>query len=225
MRAPETIETARLILRRPRASDAQAVFDRYAGDQAVTRYLSWPAHRNLADTLAFLSWSDEEWQRWPSGPYLVLSRSGGPARVLGSTGLKYKSPTRAETGYVFARDAWGQRFAAKPWRQWLGLRSGRASNRLRRCVTWITSDLSERAGEVRVPTGRGPAGALRVPEYRATEEVGRVQLCETASGFQLLAFCTLRGVYCWVTPLPDSANKFLVFSVLRKRYNIKSSQH
>jgi [ribosomal protein S5]-alanine N-acetyltransferase len=113
MKAPETIETARLILRRPRASDAQAVFDRYAGDQAVTRYLSWPAHRSLADTLAFLSWSDEEWQRWPSGPYLVLARGGGPARVLGSTGLKYKSPKRAETGYVFARDAWGQGFATE----------------------------------------------------------------------------------------------------------------
>ncbi len=113
MNAPETIETARLILRRPRPSDAQAVFDRYAADPAVTRYLSWPAHRSVADTLAFLSWSDEEWQRWPSGPYLVLARRGGPARLLGSTGLKYKSPTRAETGYVFARDAWGQGFATE----------------------------------------------------------------------------------------------------------------
>src|SRR3974390_1278438 len=64
-KAPETMETDRLLLRRPRQSDAQAVFHRYASDHEVTRYLSWPTHRNVADTLAFLSWSDAEWERWP----------------------------------------------------------------------------------------------------------------------------------------------------------------
>jgi [ribosomal protein S5]-alanine N-acetyltransferase len=113
MKAPETIATERLVLRRPKASDAQAVFDRYAADPEVTRYLSWQTHRSIADTLAFLAWSDDEWQRWPSGPYLVLARNGKPGRLLGSTGLSYKSPTRAITGYVFARDAWGQGFATE----------------------------------------------------------------------------------------------------------------
>ena len=113
MKAPETIETERLVLRRPRASDAQEVFDRYAGDPAVTRYLSWPTHRSLADTLAFLSWSDKEWQRWPSGPYLVFAQKGGGEKLLGSTGLSYKDPKRAVTGYVFARDAWGRGFATE----------------------------------------------------------------------------------------------------------------
>jgi RimJ/RimL family protein N-acetyltransferase len=113
MKAPETIETERLVLRRPRSSDAKAVFDRYAADQAVTRYLSWPRHRSLADTLAFVAWSDEEWQRWPSGPYLVLARQDKPGELLGSTGLAYKSAGRAVTGYVFARDAWGKGFATE----------------------------------------------------------------------------------------------------------------
>ena len=113
MKAPEKIETERLVLRRPKASDSQAVFDRYASDRSVTRYLSWPTHRSLADTLAFLTWSDEEWQRWPSGPYLVFGRNGKAANLLGSTGLSYKSPTRAVTGYVFARDAWGQGYATE----------------------------------------------------------------------------------------------------------------
>ena len=113
MKAPETIETERLILRRPRARDAQEVLDRYAGDPAVTRYLSWPTHRSLTDTLAFLTWSDEEWRRWPSGPYLVFAQEGGGEKLLGSTGLSYKNPRRAVTGYVFARDAWGQGFATE----------------------------------------------------------------------------------------------------------------
>lgn len=114
IKAPETIETERLLLRRPRQSDAQAVFHRYASDREVTRYLSWPTHRSIADTLAFMALSDDEWQRWPAGPYLVLIRKNGNLDALvGSTGLFYKSPIRAITGYVFAKDAWGQGYATE----------------------------------------------------------------------------------------------------------------
>jgi RimJ/RimL family protein N-acetyltransferase len=113
IKARETIETDRLLLRRPKPSDAQAVFHRYASDREVTRYLSWPTHRNVADTLAFLAWSDAEWDRWPAGPYLVLERNGDSTKLVGSTGLSYKTPQRAITGYVFAREAWGQGFATE----------------------------------------------------------------------------------------------------------------
>lgn len=112
-KSAETIETERLLLRRPRPGDAQMIFQRYASDRDVTRYLSWPTHRSVADTLAFLSMSDDEWQRWPAGPYLVLSRENGKATLLGSTGLSYKGAARAITGYVFAKDAWGQGFATE----------------------------------------------------------------------------------------------------------------
>ena len=87
VKAPETIETERLLLRRPKQSDAQAVFHRYASDRDVTRYLSWPTHRSVADTLAFLAMSDDEWRRWPAGPYLVLTRDNG---VRGSARGKHR---------------------------------------------------------------------------------------------------------------------------------------
>jgi len=113
IKAPESIETERLLLRRPTRSDAQAVFHRYASDREVTRYLSWPTNRSIADTLAFIALSDDEWRRWP-GPYLVLTRDNGtPGALAGSTGLFYKSPTRAITGYSFARNAWGQSYATE----------------------------------------------------------------------------------------------------------------
>lgn len=116
-KAPEQIETERLLLRRPRQSDAEAIFLTFASDHEVTRYLSWPTHRSIADTLAFLCVSDEEWQRWPAGPYLVFSRDNRNSNnLLGSTGLYYKSPTRAVTGYVFAREAWGLGYATESLR-------------------------------------------------------------------------------------------------------------
>jgi ribosomal-protein-alanine N-acetyltransferase len=107
----ERIETARLVLRRPLPSDAEAIFTLYASDPEVTRYLSWPTHRTVEDTRAFLAWSDGEWERWPAGPYLVLWREDG--RPLGSTGLAFQSPEHAATGYAFARFEWGHGYATE----------------------------------------------------------------------------------------------------------------
>lgn len=108
--APETIVTARLRLARPRFVDAQAIFDRYASDAEVTRYLGWPQHRTVADTRAFIEFSDAEWARWPAGPYLAWLADG---TLAGATGLAFETPWRASTGYVFARDAWGQGYAGE----------------------------------------------------------------------------------------------------------------
>ncbi len=111
MNRRELIETARLRLRRPEQVDAEAIFTRYAGDPLVTKYLSWPTHRNLADTIAFLAWSDREWERAPAGPYLVLDIED--RRLVGSTGLTFESPERATTGYVFAKNEWGRGYATE----------------------------------------------------------------------------------------------------------------
>jgi ribosomal-protein-alanine N-acetyltransferase len=111
VRAPETLETERLVIRRPRAEDAGEIFRRYASDPECTRYLSFPRHREIAHTESFLTISDTEWARWPAGPYLIVSREDG--RLLGGTGLDFETPTRAATGYVLARDAWGQGLATE----------------------------------------------------------------------------------------------------------------
>lgn len=109
--APLEIETARLMLLRPKLSDAPEIFERYASDPEVTRYLGWPRHRSLEDTRAFLAFSDSEWKRWPAGPYLIRARSD--RQLLGSTGFTFESPDRASTGYVLARDRWGLGYATE----------------------------------------------------------------------------------------------------------------
>ncbi len=124
--APETLETIRLVLRRPREADLEEIFTRYASDQEVTRLLGWPRHKSQADTRNFLAISDAEWTRWPAGPYLVRSRTDG--RLLGSTGLDFETPYRAATGYVFAKDAWGMGYATESLRAMVDL-SGRLNVR------------------------------------------------------------------------------------------------
>ena len=111
MKAPTEIKTARLLLRIPTANDVEAIFSRYASDEAVGRYLAWPVHRSLQDTRAFLEFSESEWKRWPAGPYLIHALDGHA--LLGSTGLSFETKERASTGYVIARDAWGRGFATE----------------------------------------------------------------------------------------------------------------
>ena len=111
MKAPEQLETARLALRRPRAGDVDAMFNRYTSDPEVTRYVGWPRHTSASDAQAFLAFSDAQWESWPAGPYLAWSRTDGT--LLGSSGLIFETPHRAATGYVFATDAWGLGYATE----------------------------------------------------------------------------------------------------------------
>jgi [ribosomal protein S5]-alanine N-acetyltransferase len=114
LKAPSLIETARLRLRRPLATDAAAIFERYSSDPEVTRFLSWSRHQSIADTHAFLKFSDQEWERWPAAAYLIISRKDG--RLLGSTGLSFEAKDQAATGYALARDAWGHGYATEALR-------------------------------------------------------------------------------------------------------------
>lgn len=111
LRAPGTLETERLVLRRPGAVDAPAVFARYAGDPAVTRYLGWRTHTSVTDTQIFLACCDTEWRQTGVGPYLIESRETGD--LLGSASLRMVSSQQAAAGYVLARDAWGRGYATE----------------------------------------------------------------------------------------------------------------
>lgn len=129
MKGEKTLQTRRLVLRKPVLGDAQAIFERYAGDPAVTRYMSWPWHRTVADTYAFLAWSEADWEMWPAGSYLIYAREP-EMRLLGGTGLSFRTPEVAVTGYVFAQDAWGQGYATESLRAMVELAQSLGVKRL-----------------------------------------------------------------------------------------------
>ena len=112
--APPLVETRRLVLSAPSADDAEAIFQRYASDERVTRYLAWPTHRTLADTHAFLAFSAVQWEREGAGPYLIWAKANG--QLLGSTCLDLEPGAQSCTGYVLAKDAWGQGYATEALR-------------------------------------------------------------------------------------------------------------
>ena len=46
----KTIETTRLTLRRLKLTDAEMMFSNWTGDDKVTRFLRWDAHKTIEDT-------------------------------------------------------------------------------------------------------------------------------------------------------------------------------
>lgn len=106
--------TPRLTLRRPVAGDAASIFERYASDPRVTRFMAWPTHRSIDDSRAFLEFAATQWEAGPAGSCLIIRTADHV--LLGSTGLECETPTRAETGYVLAHDAWGHGYATEALR-------------------------------------------------------------------------------------------------------------
>ena len=45
------LETERLILRQFTVDDAEKIFNNWANDDDVTKYLTWPSHKNVNETI------------------------------------------------------------------------------------------------------------------------------------------------------------------------------
>jgi RimJ/RimL family protein N-acetyltransferase len=87
LRPPETIETERLLLRPPRHSDARAIFEGYAQDTEVVRYLVWRPHEDLRETEQFLARCATGWQTGEEFPWAITIRDGGgPTGRAGAAG-------------------------------------------------------------------------------------------------------------------------------------------
>jgi len=101
----EVIATERLLLRRPRVEDVQAVFDGYAQDPEVVRFLVWRGHASVADTREFLESCSAKWDERSAFPWSIV-RSSGDA-VMGMIELRPRGH-EASLGWVLMRSAWNQ---------------------------------------------------------------------------------------------------------------------
>ena len=103
----QTLETERLILRKFEISDADDMFNNWANDDRVTKYLSWPTHSNVEITKALMQeWAttyDKETYNWA-----IVNKCSNS--VIGSITVVAKSNQDewAEIGYCIGRDYWGK---------------------------------------------------------------------------------------------------------------------
>jgi [ribosomal protein S5]-alanine N-acetyltransferase len=104
---PASIETARLVLRMPIQDDAESIFDAYAQDIEVCRYMVWQPHADVATTQNFIGACIESANRGEAYPYVITESK--TSRVIGMLDAR-PSNHRVNIGYVLARAFWGKGF-------------------------------------------------------------------------------------------------------------------
>ena len=107
------LETERLILRPFVPEDAAPMFNNWAKDPAVTRYLTWPTHTSPDITRRTIaSWvprySDPRYYHWA----FELRSVGQPIGSISGVKLDEDTDT-VEIGYCIGRTWWGQGLVAE----------------------------------------------------------------------------------------------------------------
>jgi RimJ/RimL family protein N-acetyltransferase len=105
MQMPQELETQRLILRKPRLEDAHAVFQGWAQDREVTRYLTWRPHARIEETEEFLRSCITAWKNQSRFPYMIALREDGA--VMGMIDPRIEG-SNVGIGYAAARAHWGR---------------------------------------------------------------------------------------------------------------------
>jgi RimJ/RimL family protein N-acetyltransferase len=106
---PAVIETARLRLRRPALTDAEAIFE-YGRDPEVTRFMVWPTHTNVDTVTAFL---ETLLARIADGSEVAWSITLPPSdRAIGMISCRQRGH-RVDFGYVLNRAFWRRGFGSE----------------------------------------------------------------------------------------------------------------
>ena len=114
MNPPDTITTERLVLRKPRMDDAPVIFETYARDPEVVRYLVWKPHKTVQETEQFLSACKQLWRSGRDYAYAITLKEN--SSLIGMFGL-HPMKMKVEVGYALARPHWGKGYVTEILRE------------------------------------------------------------------------------------------------------------
>lgn len=110
---PERNETDRLVLRKPHIQDAFSIFNGWAQDTEVTRYLTWRPHKQVEQTMEFVRGCLAAWETQTRFPYMITIKETG--EVIGMIDPRIEG-SRLGIGYVAARAHWGKGYVTEATR-------------------------------------------------------------------------------------------------------------
>lgn len=113
MQMPEQLETERLILRKPHIDDARPIFEGWAQDPEVTRYLTWRPHQRIEETQAFVQSCLLAWEHKTRFPFMITLKEND--QLVGMIDSRIDGP-KLSIGYVAGRTHWGKGYVPEATR-------------------------------------------------------------------------------------------------------------
>jgi ribosomal-protein-alanine N-acetyltransferase len=108
LQAPEVFTTERLVLRRSRLSDAEAIFE-YASDPKVIHYMDYGLRTNVSEVVKSLESRPAEWE---SGSFSWVLTVNPDDRPIGTIGC-WVEDHAAGFGYLLNQKYWGRGYATE----------------------------------------------------------------------------------------------------------------
>lgn len=107
------IETERLVLRRFTAEDAEAMYENWASDDDVTKYLTWPAHGSVeVSRMVLADWvshyEEPDYYSWA----IELKELGQPIGSITAVKVNDRAEL-VEVGYCIGKAWWRQGITSK----------------------------------------------------------------------------------------------------------------
>lgn len=102
----KVLKTQRLTLRPFREDDAEAMFENWASDPEVTKFLTWTPHKNVEETRSLLKLWEEEGKR-TDVYHWAIELNGELIGDVNIMAVNEKNE-RGVTGYCLAKKHWGK---------------------------------------------------------------------------------------------------------------------
>ena len=102
--APDEMRTARMLLRKPRVTDAPLMFAAYAQDPVVTRYLTWRPHADVAESRSVIDRFLTAWEKQEGFCWFLFGNDTD--EMIGSIAARPENDG-FNLGFLLAHAYWG----------------------------------------------------------------------------------------------------------------------
>lgn len=103
-------ETARLLAKPAVIGDADVLFEHYASDPQVAKYMTWTPHRSVDETKTFLTRCERVWSEGTAFPWVLRLRQDGS--LVGVLEIRVGA-SAVDIGYALVRRCWRQGFMSE----------------------------------------------------------------------------------------------------------------
>lgn len=107
-RGTKKIETKRLILRRFKIEDVEDMYNNWASDSEVTKYLTWPSHKSINVSKSVIEMWIEDYTNIESYQWAIeLKESGSVVGSISLMGIN-NGNENCEVGYCIGKEFWNK---------------------------------------------------------------------------------------------------------------------